>query len=424
MSDRLPAELLNPFDQSFRNEPYSYYPQLLDRPPVRLNRALPCVVAARYLDVTEILRDYKTFSSVVPDQLILANFDPFAGIRPMLHSDPPEHTRLRRAIGSYYDVKRSPHVRLIHAISATVERLLQKIERVSEFDAVRDLATPLQSEVVAQLLGIPSEDELPLRSWSDEIFAATRSYIEMVSALVSDARLGANGHDPFEALKPPQNAPLCDAITALRAYFSQAIARKQERSTDGLISAMVSQARDSSEENLEEMVSTCVLTLFASETAANLVSNGLLAFAQHENEYARLRSNPQLVTSAVEESLRYDSPVQAVLRYCRREANVGGTVIPAGAITLALVGAANHDPVHFTEPERFDIGRHPNDHVAFGDGIHSCLGVNIARSLGVIVVAAIAQRFKTFRLAQPGRQPQYESALLSRGLTSLRIAAE
>ena len=423
MSERLMADLLNPFDESFLNEPYSYYPRLLARPPVRLDRAFPCVIAARYFDVTEILRDYDTFSSVVPKELGISNLDPFAEIRPMLHSDPPEHTRLRRAIGNYFDPKRGPHTRLILAIHAIVKGLVLKIEKGSEFDAVRDLANPLQFQVVAQLLGIPAQDDLMLRSWSYKIFAATRSHIKLAALLASGAIQGTNKLGLCETMESPQSTQQKDAITALRDYFRQAIARKRTRPTAGLISAMVSQIREFSEENLEEMVSTCALVLFASETAANLVSNSLHAFARHENEFTRLRSNPQLVTSAIEEVLRYDSPVQAVLRYCRREANVGGTIIPTGTITLALVGAANHDPVHFTEPYRFDISRHPNHHVAFGAGIHGCLGFNIARSQGVMAIASIAQRFRTIRLAQ-NQPPRYESALLSRGLTSLRIVAE
>jgi cytochrome P450 len=163
------------------------------------------------------------------------------------------------------------------------------------------------------------------------------------------------------------------------------------------------------------------MLLAGNETTTNLISNGLLAFAREEGEFRRLRTTPGIVGSAVEEILRYDSPVQMLLRYCRRETVVGGTCIPSGAIAIVLLGAANRDPSQFPEPSRFDIGRKPNDHLAFGDGIHACVGARLARLQGTILFEAISRRFRTIRLAEPDRPVEYQGSLLSRGLSSLRI---
>jgi cytochrome P450 len=413
--ENLNVDSLNPISRSFLDAPSSYYPGLLAQPPVRLVGAAPCVVAARYADVVQMLRDHETFSSVLPDLPELAILDPFAGVGRMLFSDPPAHTSLRRSASIKCAFGRKSNAALELKLRATIKHLLARVGRNREFDVVDDLARPLHFATTTFLLGIPSHDQPRLSSWSNTIFTATRAYIDRASALFCPTSFETRGlgRSGFQT-------PASDAISSLREYFRTALRDKKKRS--GLVGAVSEQSNQA--KTLEEMVSMCILILFASETAVNLVAGCVYVFAQHKNEYERLRTDPRMTTSAVEEVLRYDSPVQMVLRFSKRQGSVGGTIIPCGTMILLLLGAANRDPAHFPDPNRFDIGRHPNDHLAFGSGAHACLGAKIARLQAVTAMTSIARRFRSLRLAETEGIDECRTGLLSRVFAGLRIAAE
>jgi cytochrome P450 len=220
----------------------------------------------------------------------------------------------------------------------------------------------------------------------------------------------------------PVEPALREAVTALREYFTREIDRRRAEPGADLISALVA-ARDTAEAlSTDELLAFVVLLLIAgNETTTNLIGNGLLALARNPAEYQRLRRDPALIPSAVEEMLRYDSPVQTLMRFATQDSDVGGTRIETGGMVAVLFGAANRDPAQFPEPERFDVARKPNDHVAFGEGIHFCIGAPLARLEARIVFEAIVERFATIALADPSRPLFYRGSFVTRGLRELPL---
>jgi cytochrome P450 len=216
-----------------------------------------------------------------------------------------------------------------------------------------------------------------------------------------------------------------DAIVALRSYFIEEISHLRASPGDDLISALVSAQDETDTLRSDELLALVLLSLFAGDTTTNLIANGLLALSTHPDQLRRLGLAPEVLTpNAVEEVLRYDSPVQMVMRFCTRDTHVGETTVPGGAVVLVLIGAANRDPAQFHAPDSFDIARHPNNHVAFGDGIHACIGAHLARLQGRIVLGSVVERFPRLRLSAPDQPLKYGGYLLSRGLTSLPMVID
>jgi cytochrome P450 len=418
---------LNPFDPSFWADPYSFYPALLAGLPRRLSLFFPTVLVTRYCDVVSVLGDPARFSSCVPQLPFISKLDPFGGAPTMLLSDPPVHTRLRKLVTGYF---RASTIDTLGArIRALTRTLLDRIAAKGEFDGVLDLAVPLPVAINAEVLGVPIEDQPMLKAWSDEIFAAVRRSLAIVGAFASggastptSADVGAQPvASPLGAIDGSIPATNADAMAALRDYFLREIERRKARPGDDLVSAMVS-AQDRGAISRDELIALVMLLLFAgNETTTNLIANGLLALCRHRNQVEHLTSAPELIPRAIEEILRYDSPTQMVMRYATDETHLGGTPIPSGAALLVMLGAANRDPAQFPEPERFDVGRHPNQHVAFGSGIHSCVGSHLARLQGQVAIGAMLERFPAFRLREPDAPLQYSGSLLSRGLSTLLL---
>ena len=422
--------LLNPFAASFWADPYSQYPTLLCEPPRLLPLIIPVVVVARYREVVEVLRDHARFSSTLPELDLLAKLDPFAGAQTALFSDPPAHTRLRRIIGSYFKPARigsmAPH------IQSVADQLLNRIEGNGEFDAVGDYAYALPTAVMAHMLGIPAEHQPMLRDWSDRVFSSIRERLTTVAAILADQldNASSNGADwrsadstiaALDACSPDSNV---ESSEALRNYFAEEISRRRVAPRDDLISVLLSARDEAGALNSDELLALTLLILFAgNETTTNLIANGLLALCRHPAAMSRLRrAGDAVMQHAVEEVLRYDSPVQMIRRSCTRDTNLGGTRVPAGAFVLVLLGAANRDPAQFYAADVFDVGRHPNDHVAFGDGVHACIGARLARLQGEIALRSVIERFSRLRLREPDAPLKYQGSLLSRGLSSLPMA--
>ena len=417
---------LNPFDPSFWADPYRFYPALLAGPPRRLSLFFPTILVTRYCDVVSVLGDPVRFSSCVPQLPFISKLDPFGGAPTMLLSDPPVHTRLRRLATRYF--RASTVDALGVRIRATTRMLLDGIAAKGEFDGVLDLAVPLPVAINAEILGVPIEDQPMLKAWSDEIFAAVRRTLAIAGAFVNGSTLPAFadvGAQPvasplrmIDGSIPETNA---DAMAALRDYFLREIERRKARPGGDLVSAMVS-AHGRGAISRDELIALMILLLFAgNETTTNLIANGLLVLSSHRHRLEHLKSAPELIPRAIEEILRYDSPTQMVMRYATGETHLAGTLIPSGAVLLVMLGAANRDPAQFPDPERFDVGRHPNQHVAFGNGIHSCIGSQLARLQGQVVIGAMLERFPALRLRNPEAPLEYSGSLLSRGLSTLPL---
>jgi cytochrome P450 len=391
----------NPIDPSFRDNPYPHYPALLSGPPRKFNVFIPTTLVARYDDCLAVLRDHEHFSSRPPAMLqqLRAEFGPFAGATTMLDSDPPVHTRLRRLVSRVFTPRRIKDIE--PRIQAIAKELLDRIAREGNFDLMDEFAGPLPVIVIAEMLGVPPEEHAQFKTWSNQI--------------IEGGRGSFRGTAPGEQVKATSQE--------LRAYLANQIERRRREPGDDLITALVQAHDEGGTLAADELLAFVVLLLLAgNETTTNLIGNGTLALMRHPDQLARLRGDLSLMPAAIDEMLRFDSPVQSTVRTCAIEANVGGTDVAAGELVFVILAAANHDPAKFEDPDAFDVARTPNDHVAFGEGIHFCLGANLARLEGAIAIASMLERFPKLRLAAPEGPLAYRGSYLLRGLKTLSMA--
>jgi pimeloyl-[acyl-carrier protein] synthase len=385
----------HPLLVQFREDPYPLYRYLHAAAPVQWNAVLDAWTLVRYADVVASLTDTR-FSA---DRTLQAEADALEGYelaKSMLVSDPPDHTRMRALVQKAFTPRMIEQLR--PRIVSIVDDLLDRIaERQGRFDVIADLAYPLPVVVIAELLGVPPEDREIFEEWS--------------------ALLAAS-------LDPLVSADLMQRVTqardALDAYLRGIIAERRREPKSDLISALVAVEERGDVLSEPELVVMCTLLLIAGhETTVNLIGNGLLALLQHPDQLAKLKDSPQLIGTAVEELLRFDSPVQLTGRIATESFEIGGQPIAAGEWVLPLLGAANRDPAQFAEPDRLDLARNPNAHIAFGRGIHFCLGAPLARVEGQIAIGALVRRFSS--LEQAGN-PVRRDQITLRGLKSLPVA--
>jgi len=385
----------HPLLVQFREDPYPLYRYLLAAAPVQWNDVLGAWTLARFEDVVTSLTDAR-FSADRTERDQPDALEGYELAKSMLVSDPPDHTRMRALVQKAFTPRMIEQLR--PRIIAIVRELLDRIaSRGGEFDLIADLAYPLPVVVIAELLGVPPEDRQIFEEWS--------------------ALLAAS-------LDPLVSADLMWRVTqardGLHTYLRGIIAERRREPRADLISALVAVEERGDVLSEPELVVMCTLLLIAGhETTVNLIGNGVLALLKHPDQLGLLRGSPQLIGTAVEELLRFDSPVQMTGRVVMAPLELGGKEIPAGNFVLPLLGAANRDPAQFPEPEKLDLARSPNAHVAFGRGIHFCLGAPLARAEGQIAIGALVQRFRTLQLAgEPVRRDQ----ITLRGLKSLPLS--
>ena len=312
----------------------------------------------------------------------------------MLTTDPPDHTRLRGLVTRAFTPRTVESLR--PRIVALVDELLDGFG-AGEVDVMDALAFPLPVTVIGEMLGVPAADRPALRPLVRDVTAV----LEL-------------------AVSPDALAAATTADAALAAYFAGLVAERRAHPRDDLLSKLI-EAEDQGDQLTEdELISTTIL-LFAAgfETTTHLVGNGLLALLRHPDQLARLRADRSLARAAVEELLRFDSPVQIALRTAYEDLSIGGTTIEAGGVVLAMLGAANRDPARFRDPEALDIGRDQGPPLSFGGGIHFCLGAALARLEGQIVFDRMLDRFGTIELA--GSPPRHRDSLTLRGLLDLPV---
>jgi cytochrome P450 len=398
-SQTLPDIYFNPWDENFRANPYPHYRPLLAGPPRIIDMGFKFVLAARYADVRAILMDHATFSSVQPAGMGFDEQTKLFGDAPtMLGSDPPTQTRLRRLVSRDFTPRRirelEPRIREI------ANNLIDAAERNAAFEVMADLANPLPVMVISDLLGVPPGDYQQFKDWSDKVVEADNTLPGM-----------------------PMPDEIKTAFTELKAYFIAEIARRRKNPGTDLISALVVAHDEAEALSADELLQFVVLLLLAgNETTTNLIGNGMLALSRNPGAMAALRSKPELMRGAIEEMLRYDGPVQSTFRTATRDTEVGGTPIAAGMGVFVIIAAANRDPAKFSDPEKFDIERESNEHVAFGEGIHFCIGAPLARLEGSIAIGSALQRFPHLRLKNPDAAVTYKGSYFLRGLSRLEMA--
>lgn len=372
-------------------DPYPYFARLRTEDPVHWNRRYGVWVISRYDDVVMCFRDERLSADRVRPTL---GDDPAFEIlaRWMVFTDPPDHTRLRRLVQGAFTARATEAWR--RRIEEIVARLLAGF---AGGDLLAGFARPLPAIVIAEMMGVPPEDHERFVAWSDE-----------VSALVFGEVQVADRHERARR-----------GMAELAAYFRRLVA--EARGRDDLLGALARAGEAGDALTEEELIATCVLLLFAGhETTRNLIANGTLALLRHRGEMDRLRDDPSVEGSAVEELLRYDGPSKMMARVAAADVELRGRTIRAGDRVLLAQAAANRDPIRFSDPDRLDLGRPDNAHVAFGSGIHLCLGAPLARLEGRIAISALARLSPRLHLAT--ERLEWHPSLLGRGLAALPVA--
>lgn len=388
---------LRRIDQTFLDDPYPIYAALRSHDPVH---RLPdgAYFLTRYADVMAVYRD-RRFSS---DKK--AEFGPKYGDTPLykhhttslVFNDPPLHTRVRKLLSPAF-TPRALTV-LEPRFVELVDGLLDDAAGNGTMDLIGDFASALPVEIIGDMLGVPRADRGPLRGWSLAILGA----LEPVLSEEAEAR----GND---------------AVTEFSDYLAELVAdRRKNPRNDDVLTALITGAVDGERLSDDELIQNCIFLLNAGhETTTNLIGNGVAALIDYPAERARLQADPSLINAAVEEFLRFESSNQLGNRRATEDVEIGGVAMPAGTFITLCIGAANRDPAEFPDPDRLDIARTPNRHLAFGAGIHACAGMTLARMEGRIAIGRLLQRFPEL---QPNGAPVRGGRARFRGYLSYPLS--
>ncbi|TFE38230.1 cytochrome P450 [Streptomyces sp. ICN441] len=398
------APVFAPWSPAFTADPYPAYAELRERGRVHWFEPTRQWLVPHYADVSALLRDrrlgrtylhrftHEEFGRTPPPQ----GHEPFHTLNDngLLDLEAPDHTRIRRLVTKAF----TP--RTVQALEPTVRRLAAGLVRAlvknGGGDLLAEVAEPLPVAVIAEMLGIPESDRGSLRPWSADICGM------------------------FE-LNPSEEtaARAVRASVEFSAYLRELIAERRARPGGDLVSALISAHDEGETLSEQEMVSTCVLLLNAGhEATVNTTANGWWTLFRHPAELARLRADHSLLSTAVEELMRYDTPLQMFERWVLDDIEIGGTVVPRGSELALLFGSANRDPARFERPGELDLGRADNPHITFGAGVHYCLGAPLARVELAASFGELLRQAPTMRLAA---EPEWKPGYVIRGLRELRV---
>src|SRR6266700_2744370 len=362
-------------------DPYPLYHQLRSEDPVYWDPFLHAWVVTRYADVVTVFQKFSADRTYRPEQLSALGLEaltPLAQvmIHQMLVLDPPSHTRIRGLASKAFTPRRVENLRT--HIQDITNTLLDAMQDKGHMDIIEDLAYPLPAIVTAEMLGVPTSDWRQLTQWSAD-FAQV---------------LGNFQHNPDHAQKAVRS------LEEMVAYFRAAVKEHQEHPRDGLIDAFISADLNGDRFTEEEVVANTIVTMVGGqETTTNLIGNGVLTLLRHPDQLRRLQEDLTLIPSAVEELLRYESPSQHTARLAPEDVELGGKLIRKRQAVIAVMGAANRDPERFAEPDRLDLTRQENRHVAFAWGAHFCFGAPLARIEGQAAFEAVVRRMPNISLA-------------------------
>ena len=413
------------FSADFKERAFPIYAAMREKGPVSsvtLPTGEPIWFVTRYAEVLAMLKDDERFANdpsnalteeeyaqlfqqatehLTPEQQQMAAQSDEILRRNLLAVDPPDHSRLRRLVAIPFTPKYIEGLRSrIQAIADTLLDAVQaRADRTGrrELELISDFAYPLPLTVISEMPGIPLADRDNFREWSQAAVSFT----------------------PADRANPAVTAKLIEFI----AYLRRLVAEKHANPGDDLLSGLVLAEAEGDKLSENELLSMIFLLIVAGhETTVNLIGNGTLALFEHAEQRASLRENPNLLKSAIEEMLRYYGPVEVSLtRWVRQDTELGGQRMRRGEQIVALLASANHDETQFPNPEEFDIRREPNRHVAFGTGIHSCLGATLARLEGQVAFATLLARMPDLALAIPRHEVRWRDATFLRGLTQLPV---
>jgi cytochrome P450 len=394
---------INIASPAFKANPYPFYARLRAEEPVyrvTLPDKREAWLVTRYDDVVAVLKDerigkdrFKTPEQAAKQPWIPRMFMPLT--RNMLDRDPPDHTRLRALVQKAF----TP--RLVEAMrdraQALTDESLNAVEDKGRMDLIRDYALPLPTTINLQMLGVPVEDRHKLHRWSSALLSSDMSKWGLLTAIPN--------------------------VAAFLRYIRKLIKTRRANPGDDLTSALTRAEEAGDQLNEDELLAMIFLLLIAGhETTVNLIGNGALALLEHPDQMEKLRRDPALIKPAVEELLRYEGPLEtATERFAREDVTIAGVTIPRGALVFAALASANRDERQFENPDRLDITRENNKHLAFGLGVHFCLGAPLARLEGQIAINTLLRRCRDLRLAVPRDALRWRRGLVLRGLEALPV---
>ncbi|HYO72996.1 MAG TPA: cytochrome P450 [Archangium sp.] len=364
--------MMNLFSDEVRRNPHPVYEQLRGRSPVLHEPHADLWMLFDYESVKRALQDHEAFSSIVaPPSAMTSQW--------LVFTDPPRHSKLRALLLRAFTPRAVAS--LEPRILALSHELLDRTMARGEMDLAEDFSVPLPLRVIAELLGVPTTDLPHFKRWSDVMMA--------LGYAVAGSEEAARVQREF-----------AEVTQEMRVYVGELAAQRRAAPRDDLLTRLVEAEVDGERLTGDELLGFVQLLLSAGhETTTNLLNNALLCFLEHPEQLARLRAEPALLPSAIEEVLRYRSPVQAMFRVTRSEISLHGQVIPPGKMVLAMIGSANRDPRKFQDPDRFDISREPNPHIAFGHGIHFCIGAPLSRREARVGLSVLLDRMRDVALA-------------------------
>ena len=379
-------------------DPYPAYKRIRERDPVHRSLITGQYLISRYTDVDRVLRDHRTFSNIRRKGLpsLHRRVDTQQELTPtMIRVDPPDHTRLRALVNMAFIPRQTASME--EFIRTTAHSLLDQVVDAGEFDLMRTFADPLPTLVIAKMVGVPQQDIPRFREW-------TLKFSRAVDPGHSDA-------ESEEILKLEKQ---------FSDYFTGVIEQRRLDPRDDLVSRLAEAEEQGDKLTSTELTAMLRLIMVAgTETTANLIGNGMRALLQHPDQLALLREKPETIGSAIEELLRYDTPVQMIPRFTTREVEIGGKRLEADSWVAVILGSANRDEEQFARPDEFDITRSDTGNIAFGRGIHHCLGGALARLEGRIALEVLLERLAEIRFGS--RLPAYRPNVVLRGLAHLDI---
>jgi cytochrome P450 len=395
------------FSDEVLRDPYPTYARLHAEGPLHyldVGSKWPVWSIVSHAECSSIAKDPRLSAKRAQQMLLslpLSRQSEFAELARMLglwliFMDPPEHTRLRKLLNKGFSAAAVEGLR--PQVEVIVDQMLRPLQHGSEVDLMRDFANPMPVRIILEMLGIPQELRDTFVDWSRAI-----------------AVFRGNPNRTVEEARAAQNA-----LIELTEFFRKSVAERRRNKGSDLISLLIDIEEEGEVLTEEELYAQCIALLFAGhETTRNLIGNGMYTLLQHPQEAAELRERSEIIRSAVEELLRYESPVQFTARVLKEDIEVCGQQIRKGWTVLCMLGAANRDPKQFQEPNDLDLKRLNNQHLAFSAGLHFCIGAQLARLEGQIALLNLVQRFPKMKLTGP--RPEYAPTFGFRGLKSLPV---
>lgn len=389
-------------------DPYPVFHRLRSEDPVHWDKEQRVWILTRYEDVASALQDprlssarHEAIANLSSEDLKKMGLEELAPVfrtlsNMMVFSDPPKHTRLRKLVSKAFTPRIMEGMR--SHIQETLDRVLDEVQAAGRMDVIKDLAYPLPSKIIAEMLGVPVGDRDRFKSWTQD----TKLFFTTIWNTPEELQRALRSFGEFTRY-------LYDIVTQLR-----------EHPKDNLLSALVRAEEEGDKLSKEELFANTILIIGAGqETTTNLISNGIFALLRNPDQLQLLREDPSLIGQTVEELMRYDSPVQLVVRLAKEEFEIGGKKIKKGEFVTPVLAAANRDPQYFSNPDRLDITRKKNPHLAFGGGSHFCIGAPLGRLEGQIAILTLFQRFPNLQLT--GQPLEYGDNFNLRALKALPV---